>query len=64
METTIPEIAELLRLSRILLRQLKIINKNGIPEKSKEVILTALSNIQNEIFELTKNPGWFNPGSG
>ena len=57
METTIPEIAELLRLSRILLRQLKIINKNGIPEQSKEVILTALSNIQNEIFELTKNPG-------
>ncbi|MGY5241136.1 hypothetical protein [Clostridium tertium] len=57
METTIPEIAELLRLSRTLLRQLKIISKNGIPETDKEIILIALVNIQNEIFELTKKPG-------
>lgn len=53
-ETDIPEIQEVLKLCRILLRQLKIIDKNGIEENDRKLIFIALEKVKNYIEVILK----------
>lgn len=54
-----PEIVEILRISRILFQQLKIIKKNGISDEDNDVLLLALINIKKQLDEVLqeKEPG-------